>query len=65
MFCEEKYSVFPTWFIFLLHDLAFLLIKKNYKDKFFTSSILKKIDKENFEKNHNKKKPYREACSNP
>jgi hypothetical protein len=45
VFCEERYSVFP-------HDLAFLLIKrkKNYKAKFSTNLILKKIDKDNFGK---------------
>jgi hypothetical protein len=33
----------PTWFSFSVN-------KKNYKAKFFTSSILKKINKNNFEK---------------
>jgi hypothetical protein len=45
------------------HDLAFLLIKnkKNYKTKFSTSLILKKIDKDNFgrKKTHEEKQ-----CSN-
>jgi hypothetical protein len=50
------HSAFPTWFSLLLHDLIFLLIKKNYQNKFSTSSILKKIDKNNFEKNNNKRK---------
>ena len=38
------------------HDLAFLLIKskKNNKAKFSTNLILKKIDKDNFGKNHKK-----------
>jgi hypothetical protein len=49
--------------VLLPHDLAFLLIKskKNYKAKFSTNLILKKIDKDNFErkKTHEKKR-----CSN-
>jgi hypothetical protein len=45
------------------HDLAFLLIKskKNYKAKFSTNLILKKINKDNF----GRKKTYEEKrCSN-
>jgi hypothetical protein len=45
------------------HNLAFMLIKskKNYKAKFSTNLILKKIDKDNFgrKKTHEKK-----CCSN-
>jgi hypothetical protein len=45
------------------HDLAFLLIKSknNYKAKFSTNLILKKTNKDNFER----KKTYEEKrCSN-
>jgi hypothetical protein len=41
--------------VFFPYDLAFLL-KKNYKAKFSTNLILKKIDKDNFGR---KKKPMR------
>ena len=41
--------------VFFPYDLAFLL-KKNYKAKFSTNLILKKIDKDNF---GIKKKPMR------
>jgi hypothetical protein len=38
--------------------------EKNYKVKFSISSILKKIDKDNFEKNE-KKNHVGKPCSNP
>ena len=38
------------------HDNNSQCFKKNYKAKFLISSILKKIDRDNFRKN-NKKKP--------
>jgi hypothetical protein len=37
VFCEERYSVFATWFSFLVNKK-----KKNYKVKFSTNLILKK-----------------------
>jgi hypothetical protein len=37
VFCEERYSVFATWFRFLVNKK-----KKNYKAKFSTNLILKK-----------------------
>jgi hypothetical protein len=37
VFCEERYSVFATWFNFLVNKK-----KKNYKAKFSTNLILKK-----------------------
>jgi hypothetical protein len=45
----------------LPHDLAFLLIKKNYEAKFSTNLILKKTNKDNFgRKNTHEEK----RCSN-
>jgi len=45
------------------HNLAFMLIKskKNYKAKFSTNLILKKIDKDNFGRKKTHEKKY---CSN-
>jgi hypothetical protein len=37
MFCEERYSVFATWFSFSVNKK-----KKKYKAKFSTNLILKK-----------------------
>jgi len=37
VFCEERYSVFATWFSFSVNKK-----KKNYKAKFSTNLILKK-----------------------
>jgi hypothetical protein len=50
----------PQYFVrkdtmFFPYDLASLLIKKNYKAKFSTNLILKKINKDNF----GRKKPMR------
>jgi hypothetical protein len=47
----------------LPHDLAFQLIKskKNYKAKFSTNLILKKTNKNNFER---KKTHEKKCCSN-
>ena len=49
--------------VLLTHDLAFLLIKSkiNYKVKFSTNLILKKIDKDNFKR---KKTHEKKHCSN-
>jgi len=63
MICSNLQCFVRKDTVFLPHDLAFLLIKskKNYKAKFSTNLILKKIDKDNFErkKTHEKKR-----CSN-
>jgi hypothetical protein len=49
--------------MFSPHDLAFLLIKvkKNYKAKFSNNLILKKTNKDNFER---KKTHEKKHCSN-
>jgi len=63
MICSNLQCFVRKDTVLLPHDLAFLLIKskKNYKAKFSTNLILKKIDKDNFErkKTHEKKR-----CSN-
>jgi len=63
MICRNLQCFVRKDTVLLPHDLAFLLIKskKNYKAKFSTNLILKKIDKDNFErkKTHEKKR-----CSN-
>jgi hypothetical protein len=40
------------------YDLAFLLIKKNYKAKFSTNLILKKTNKDNFGRKKTNEKKY-------
>jgi hypothetical protein len=63
MICSNPQCFVRKDIVFLPHDLAFLLIKskKNYKAKFYTNLILKKTNKDNFErKNTHKEK----CCSN-
>jgi len=56
MICSNPQCFVRKDTVLSLHDLTFLLIKsiKNYKAKFSTNLILKKIDKDNFGKNHYK-----------
>jgi len=50
MICSNPQCFVRKDTVLSLHDLTFLLIKnkKNYKAKFSTNLILKKIDKDNF-----------------
>jgi hypothetical protein len=63
MICSNPQCFMRKDTVFSPHNLAFLLIKSknNYKTKFSTNLILKKIDKNNFgkKKTHEKKR-----CSN-
>ena len=58
MICSNSQCFVRKYTVFSPHDLVFLLIKrkKNYKAKFSTKLILKKIDKDNFgrKKTHEK-----------
>jgi len=62
MICSNPQCFVRKYTVFLPHDLAFLLIKnkKNYKTKFSTNLILKKINKDNF----GMKKAHEEKCCN-
>jgi len=63
MMCNNPQCFVRKDTVFLSHDLVFLLIesKNNYKAKFSTNFILKKINKDNFgrKKTHEEKR-----CSN-
>jgi len=63
MICSNSQYFVRKDTVFSPHDLVFLLIKrkKNYKAKFSTKLILKKIDKDNFER---KKTHEKKHCSN-
>ena len=63
MICSNSQCFVRKYTVFSPHDLVFLLIKrkKNYKAKFSTKLILKKIDKDNFGR---KKTLEKKHCSN-
>jgi hypothetical protein len=61
MICSNPQCFVRKDTVLFSYDLAFLLIKKNYKAKFSTNLILKKIDKDNFRR---KKTHEEKHCSN-